>query len=105
MHNYDYALPSGKGVFGNKGCWLKPSLDDAKVPPALQHECIKHLIRRVTTELNTLTKIDGSRIFLVDSTDTLAEGDWANELHPKPSGFRKIAVQKWLPVLVAIGLA
>lgn len=104
MHNYDYAFPSGKGVFGKKGSWLKPALEDAKVPATLQHECIKHLIDRVTNELKALTKIDSSRILLVESANTLAERDWANELHPKPSGFKKIAVQKWRPVLAEIGL-
>jgi hypothetical protein len=105
MHNYDYAFPSGKGVFGKKGAWLKPSLEDAKVPEKLHHACIKHLIDRITTELAELTKIDTARIVLVDSTNTLAEKDWANELHPKASGFKKIAVQKWRPVLETIGLA
>ncbi|MDD5177063.1 MAG: hypothetical protein PHQ05_11650 [Sterolibacterium sp.] len=105
MHNYDYAFPSGKGVFGNKGNWLKPALENAKVPEKLHRECIKHLINRITFELGELVKIDKTRIVLVDSTNTLAEGDWANELHPKPSGFKKIAVQKWLPILKNIGLA
>lgn len=105
MHNYDYAFPSGKGVFGKKGAWLKPSLEDAKVPEKLHHACIKHLIDRITTELAELTKIDTARIVLVDSTNTLEEKDWANELHPKPSGFKKIAAQKWRPVLETIGLA
>lgn len=103
LHNYDYAFPSGKGVFGNKG-WLKAALIDANVPQKLHRECVKHLIDRLTFELDELTKIDTDRIFLVDSTDTLAEGDWANELHPKPSGFKKIAIQKWRPVLANIGL-
>jgi hypothetical protein len=105
MHNYDYAFPSGKGVFGNKGAWLKPALVDAKVPEKLHHECIKHLIDQITLELGELTKIDKNRIILVDSTNTLSEGDWANELHPKPSGFKKIAVQKWRPILANMGLA
>jgi hypothetical protein len=105
MHNYDYALPSGKGVFGNKGSWLKPALDDAKVPAKLQRDCIRYLIDRITLELQGLVKIDSARIALVDSAGTLADGDWANELHPKPSGFRKIATQRWRPVLQGLGLA
>ncbi len=105
MHNYDYAPPSGKGIFGNKGSWLKPALDDAKVPDTLQRDCIRYLIDRITLELQELVKIDSTRIALVDSTNTLSEGDWANELHPKPSGFKKIATQKWRPVLQQRGLA
>ncbi|MCS6786425.1 MAG: hypothetical protein NZ524_05265 [Thiobacillaceae bacterium] len=105
MHNYDYAYPSGRGIFGKRGAWLKPALDDAKVPNELQHECIKHLIDRITVELKNITEIDDKRIFLIDSTKTLTASDWANELHPKPSGFKKIALQRWRPVLENIGLA
>jgi hypothetical protein len=105
MHNYDYAYPTGKGVFRNGGSWLKPALDDAKVPVSLQRDCIKLVIDALSNELQALTQIDPSRVFLVDSRGTLAEGDWANELHPKPAGFKKIAKSAWLPVLRKIGLA
>lgn len=105
LHNYDYALPSGKGVFGNKGSWLKPALVDARVPDRLQRDCIRYVIDRISRELQALEKIDSARIALVDSTGTLSDRDWANELHPKPSGFRKIAVQRWRPVLQGLGLA
>jgi hypothetical protein len=105
MHNYDYAYPTGKGVFRNGGSWLKPALDDAKVPLALQRDCIKLVIDALSNELQVLTQIDPSRVFLVDSRGTLAEGDWANELHPKPAGFKKIAKSAWLPVLEKLGLA
>jgi len=104
LHNYDYAQPTGKGPFGNKGSWLKSALDDAKVPVALQADCIRYLINQMTKKLRLLKAIDPDRVFLVESTGTLGPQDWANELHPKPSGFKKIAQQKWLPVLVAIGL-
>ncbi|MCM8595959.1 SGNH/GDSL hydrolase family protein [Accumulibacter sp.] len=105
MHDYDYAFPTGKGVFGNRGSWLKPALDNAGVPAGLQHECIRHLIDRLTVTLQDLTRIDPQRIFLVDSRNTLAEADWANELHPKPAGFQKIALRKWQPLLKNLELA
>jgi hypothetical protein len=105
MHNYDYAYPSGEGVFGKNGSWLKPALDDAQVPKGLQRPCIKLVIDRLSDELHALTDIDVSRIYLVDSRDTLKAGDWANELHPKPSGFKDIAKKAWLPVLQNAGLA
>lgn len=105
MHNYDYALPSGRGVFGRGKAWLKPALDDARVAPGLQQDAIRLLIDRMTLEFEALEAIDPSRIFLVDSRNTLAASDWANELHPKPAGFRKIARQRWEPVLEALELA
>lgn len=105
LHNYDYAYPSGKGVFRNGGSWLKPALDEAKVPINLQRDCIKLVIDALSNELQDLTQIDPSRVFLVDSRGTLDEGDWANELHPKSAGFKKIAKSAWLPVLEKSGLA
>lgn len=104
MHNYDYAYPTGKGVFSSKASWLKPALDDAKVPAGLQRDCVKFVIDALSYALETLTQIDPDRVFLVDSRGTLAESDWANELHPKPAGFKKIAKSAWLPVLKKIGL-
>ncbi len=105
LHNYDYAYPSGKGVFGGKSDWLKPALADAGVPARLHHPCIKRLIDQLTKTLAAIAKQNPQRIFLVDSRGTLAPSDWANELHPKSVGFRKLAEQKWQPVLSAQGLA
>jgi lysophospholipase L1-like esterase len=105
MHNYDYPYPTGKGVFRNGGSWLKPALDEAKVPARLQRDCIKLVINTLSNELQALTQIDPSRVFLVNSKETLAELDWANELHPTPEGFEKIAKSAWLPILKKIGLA
>ena len=105
IHNYDYAIPSGKGVFGNDGTWLKLALDDAKVPPPLQRSCVRRLIDRVSDELQTVADQSAGRVVLVDSRNTLAETEWANELHPTPGGFEKIARRKWLPLLSQFGLA
>ena len=106
LHNYDYAPPSGKGVFGKDDAWLKPALDGAGVPEGLQASCMKYLIDRFTTDvLEPLARIDPDRIVVVDSRDTLELADWANELHPKPRGFKRIAEERWYPELWAQGLA
>ena len=102
LHNYDYAIPSGHGVGGST--WLLPALDAAKVPPALRSKCINLLIDRYTDELNLLAAKYSPRIEVVDTRGTLTAQDWANELHPKPAGFAKIAA-RWLPQLQAHGLA
>jgi hypothetical protein len=105
MHNYDYPYPTGKGVFRSGSSWLKPVLDDARVPVGLQRDCIRLVIDALSNELQVLTQIDSNRVFLVDSRGTLIEQDWANELHPKPTGFKKIVKSAWLPVLKEVGLA
>jgi hypothetical protein len=35
----------------------------------------------------------------------LGTKDWANELHPKPEGFKRIVQERWQPVLKRAGLA
>ena len=105
LHTYDYPYPSGKGVFGGKGAWLKPALDDAHVASPLQRGCMVYLIDQFTKRLRNLVAKYPDRVFLVNSCGALAEGDWANELHPKPAGFRTIARERWLPVLEKTGLA
>lgn len=105
LHNYDYALPSGVGIFGpGTSSWLKRALDDAQVPLALQAPCMRYLIQRLTQELDVIASAFPGRVFLVDSSGTLGPDDWHDELHPTPEGFAKIA-EKWRPVLVAQGLA
>jgi hypothetical protein len=104
VHSYDYSVPSGQGVFGGAG-WLQPALDDAKVPTALQQGCIRFLIDHFQSVLSQLVVSGAGRVVLVDSRGVLSPSDWANELHPKPAGFRKIAEQRWLPVLTQLGLA
>jgi hypothetical protein len=102
MHCYDYALPSGKGLFGNT--WLKLALEDGKVPPALRDACIRFLIDSFHDRLTEIASTDPDNLFVVDSRGTLAPDEWANELHPTAAGFEKIVRERWKPVLVRAGL-
>jgi hypothetical protein len=104
MHSYDYAIPDGRSAMGRKA-WLQPALIDARVPPALHEACIHHLIDAFFDLLSAITEGDPDHLLLVDSRGTLAPQDWANELHPKPRGFKKIVQQRWQPVLKNAGLA
>jgi len=103
VHNYDYALPSGQGVIGDKA-WLKPALAAAKVPSGLRAPCVRYLIDQFSLQLTDLETLYAGRVVFVDSRGTLAAGDWANELHPKAAGFNKIARQRWRPALEDAGL-
>jgi hypothetical protein len=104
VHAYDYAVPDGRGVGGGNG-WLKPSLEDARVPVALHQDCIRLLIDSAQSVMAQLAASSNGRVVAVDSRGTLSPADWSNELHPKRAGFKKIAVQKWRPVLQQLGLA
>ena len=55
--------------------------------------------------LHRIAAGDPAHLLIVDSRGTLAEKDWANELHPKGKGFKKIAKERWKPVLKGAGLA
>lgn len=104
MHSYDYAIPDGRGVMRGKG-WLKPALVDAGVPEPLQSDCVRYLIDAFHAMLTDIASTDPSHLLIVDSRGTLAESDWANELHPKGAGFRKIVRERWKPVLESENLA
>jgi lysophospholipase L1-like esterase len=104
VHNYDYAIPSGKGVFGGDSTWLKKALVEAHVPEPLQAGCIRHIVNRFSDVLTTLQTQGNGQVVFVDTRETLMPADWANELHPTPAGFKKLA-QKWAPKLKSAGLA
>ena len=49
--------------------------------------------------------MDKEHLLIVDSLGTLGPDDWANELHPKGKGFKKIVKERWTPLLKSINLA
>lgn len=103
MHTYDYAVPDGRSLSGKS--WLKAALDDAQVPQHLQEPCVRMLIDRFADVLSSICRSDPAHFMLVDSRGTLDRNEWANELHPTPAGFDKLARQSWGPVLRHAGLA
>lgn len=97
LHNYDYAIPSGAGFFG-MGNWLRKPMDDAGVRRELQAPLVNDLIDQLGLRF---ARLEGefAGVRLVNSAGTLAAGEWANELHPKPAGFNKIVRRCWRPIL------
>jgi hypothetical protein len=53
------------------------------------------IVRRILVEFHQLLKkladTAGNNIVFVETQGTLSPVDWANELHPNPAGFQKIA--------------
>ena len=47
---------------------------------------------------------DVSRPEDIEGKGTLTNTEWANELHPKPRGFNKVARVCWGPAFAAAGL-
>lgn len=105
LHPYDYGYPDGRGALGGSA-WLKPALDEAKVPVVLHRPAVKLVIDRFATIFGNISAASSGRVFFVDSRGKLTRStQWANELHPTPAGFKKIAFDAWQPLLVADNLA
>lgn len=106
LHNYDNAWPSGKGFFGPAD-WLKVPMDFAKVQPALRRDLFKALVTLLGDAQQELSTQGGlGPIVAVRTAGELPEagptGWWANELHPTPKGFRRIAQNRLQQPLQAI---
>lgn len=116
IHGYDYPVPDGRGFAGTTiiGPWLKPAMDKAGVQnnDGLRQDICRILIDQLNTMLTNFDKqtLPGCRMHYIDSRGTLRTGeqyqtDWANEMHPTPTGFNTIVDHKWIPVLAALGYA
>ncbi len=90
-HCYDFPVPNGVHP-ACAGPWLKPSLDycgwtDVTRGAAIVRQALlafkKLLIGLAADPVNNFS--------LIDTQGLLAAGDWANELHPYPAGFKTIA--------------
>ena len=116
LHNYDRAIPTGKGFVG-LGNWLKEPMQRARIDPGLHQGIVGRLLFEFTRRLKAQCA-RSSRITLVDSArlrdvarpediqgkGTLTSTEWADELHPKPRGFNKIVRTCWAPAFVTAGL-
>jgi hypothetical protein len=100
VHNYDYAIPTGQGFF-LFGKWLKAPMELAQVPEALRRPLIRALIDRLEVLLEGLDD-PAAQVHVVRSAGTLTESEWANELHPTPEGFDRLARECWMPVVAPL---
>lgn len=89
LHQYDYAWPSGAGVFG-PAKWLRAPMERAKVREDLRKELFTDLIKKLkTAQIKLAMDPTLGKIFVANTAGVLPnEADvWANELHPTPEGF------------------
>lgn len=89
-HCYDFPLPTGTPA-GCIGPWLKPSLDYAGWNFTQGTDICRQALLAFRTMLQDLASDAANLFFLVDTQGTLVSSDWANELHPYPPGFAKLA--------------
>jgi hypothetical protein len=92
-HSYDFAIPSGIGV-ACAGPWLRPGLDDRGwADPVAARAIVKALLLQFDSMLEGFAATAANNFCHVRTQATLADGQWANELHPTPAGFATIAAK------------
>jgi hypothetical protein len=115
LHNYDRAIPTGKG-FAGLGNWLKGPMVSARIGAPLHQGIVNRLLFEFTQRLKAqcarssrITFVDSARIGAISRPEdirgkgTLASTEWGDELHPKPRGFNKIVKTCWAPAFAAAG--
>lgn len=95
LHNYDNAWPTGIGLFGPAD-WLNVPMEIAKVRVELRRNLFKALVDQLGIAQEKLAREEGlGEIIAVKTAGELPETGtgqwWANELHPTPRGFRRLA--------------
>ena len=96
-HCYDFPIPNGAHP-PCIGPWLKPSLDFCNWSTAQGTTIAHDALAQFRAMLVQLAAKPKNNFHLVETQGVLAHADWANELHPFPAGFRKIA-QKFAAAL------
>jgi hypothetical protein len=99
VHAYDFALPTNDGVCG-RGPWLAPSLEargwmtgQGAADIASGAQIVKQILQNFLQVLVVLESNPKNNLVVVPTQGVLADTDWANELHPNPGGFNKIATR------------
>jgi len=89
-HCYDFPTPDGSHP-PCAGPWLKPSIDYCgwSVPDGKQ--IVYTALVAFREMLEGLASNPVNNFVLVETQNTLSAADWANELHPWPNGFKKLA--------------
>jgi hypothetical protein len=73
------------------GPWLKPSLDFCGYNLTEGTAIVRQALTEFKNRLAALAAKPGNNFILVDTQGVLQAADWANELHPFPPGFQKLA--------------
>jgi lysophospholipase L1-like esterase len=116
MHGYDYLQPRpapAKIFAGSKlgaGPWLYPSLkhaglsDRQMLDAAIRvidglNDRLRHLVSSLPTSANVWLLDQRSLLTIAKAGTTAESGDWLDEIHLTPDGYRKLAEQRWNPWL------
>lgn len=90
LHGYDFAPPNGRPFCAGVGPWLKPGLDARSWGEAPGAIIVREFLKRFDAALREAASLR-TRVYIVDTQGTLGPDEWDNELHPKRTGFAKLA--------------
>ena len=91
-HCYDFPIPNGAHP-ACAGPWLKPSLDFCNWPAVKGEKIVHDALEALRDMLKKLEDEPRNNFHLIDTQGVLTPAEWANELHPKPAGFMKMALK------------
>jgi lysophospholipase L1-like esterase len=108
VHTYDYPTPRDAGArflgAGVLGPWLYPAFLLADIPESMWLSVSDYLLDQLAEAILALDSQSGSRplpgVFVVNTLNTLnrarlgttaSDSDWANEIHPNTTGYKKLA--------------
>lgn len=94
VHSYDFAIPSGVPACPTAGPWMKPSLDYCgwtNLSDATQ--IVRNALTQFGDLMRRLAQDPANNLILVPTQGVLESNEWANELHPTPSGFNQLALE------------
>jgi hypothetical protein len=91
-HAYDFVIPDGRHP-PCVGPWLQPSLQFTGWDTGAGTITLRRVLEEFRSLLAGLAADATNRFVLVDTQGTLSAEDWANELHPHPPGFVKLAAR------------
>ena len=103
-HCYDFGIPDGRHPICS-GPWISPSLKFAGYNVAEGRTIMRDCLERFKARLTALATVPANNYTLVDTQGTLADNEWANELHPKDDGFGKIAERFLTALRLKFGVA
>ncbi|MBN9257895.1 MULTISPECIES: SGNH/GDSL hydrolase family protein [unclassified Mesorhizobium] len=96
-HCYDFPIPNGVSPWCI-GPWLKPSIDFCNWTVPQGKAIVHDALVAFRVMLKRLESDAANNFHVVETQGILKPADWANELHPHPAGFKKIA-QKFATAL------
>lgn len=89
FHGYDFAIPDGRRVCW-LGPWMEPGLELRGIPKNKRREVVKLFLEQFDRVLDKVAR-KNKLVTVIPTQGTLADDEWANELHPSNNGFKKIA--------------